>query len=111
MPKASPTASICLVLTTFPDESSAAAAVRQLVEERLAACGTILPQARSIYRWNQCVEDTQETVVLFKTSRRVLPQFQSRLPGLHPYETPEILIWEPTEVSASYAAWVLESLI
>jgi periplasmic divalent cation tolerance protein len=69
-----------------------------------------LPQARSIYRWNGQIEDTRETVVLFKTSRRVLPQFQSRLLGLHPYETPEILIWEPTEASASYAAWVFEAL-
>jgi periplasmic divalent cation tolerance protein len=110
MPQTPSTETLCVVLTTFADESSAAKVVRQLVEERLAACGTILPQARSIYRWNGQIEDGRETVVLFKTGRKAFPLFQKRLIELHPYETPEILSFEPTNFSASYAAWVLDSL-
>ncbi|MEX1118393.1 MAG: divalent-cation tolerance protein CutA [Terrimicrobiaceae bacterium] len=101
---------LCLVLTTFAEESSAAKVVRQLVEERLAACGTLLPQARSIYRWKDQIEDTRETVVLFKTTSHIFHEFQSRLLYLHPYETPEILAWEPSASQSSYAAWVMESV-
>lgn len=110
MPEAPSTNKICLVLTTFADETSAEQVVRQLVEERLAACGTILPQARSIYRWKDQIEDTRETVVLFKTASSISSELKARLLTLHPYETPEILIWEPSESGSAYAAWVMESV-
>ena len=42
---------ILFVVTTLPDESTAAQIVHRLVEKKLAACGTIIPGARSIYRW------------------------------------------------------------
>ena len=42
---------IRLIFTTFANAEDAAKAVRTLVEENVAACGTILPGARSIYRW------------------------------------------------------------
>ena len=57
---------IQFVITTLPDESSAAAIVHELVEKKLAACGTIIPSARSIYRWKDSIEDTSEVIVLFK---------------------------------------------
>lgn len=40
-----------LVFSAFATEEDAARAVRALVAERLAACGTLLPGARSPYRW------------------------------------------------------------
>ncbi len=110
MPEVPSTNTISLVLTTFADEASAAKVVRQLVEERLAACGTILPKSRSIYRWKEQIEDAQETVVLFKTTSNMSTELQTRLLSLHPYETPEILMWEPSGTSSAYAAWVMESV-
>ncbi len=38
-----------IVLATFGSEEDAARVVRILVEEKLAACGTMIPGARSIY--------------------------------------------------------------
>jgi len=40
---------IRVAFSTFPDEAVASGAVRTLVCEGLAACGTIVPGARSIY--------------------------------------------------------------
>jgi periplasmic divalent cation tolerance protein len=59
---------IRLVLTTFANAEDAAKAVRTLVDEKIIACGTILPGARSIYRWKDAVEDAGEAVVSLKTS-------------------------------------------
>lgn len=67
---------IQFVVTTLPDETSAAAIVHELVEKKFAACGTLLPAARSIYRWRDSIEDTSEVVVIFKipaTSFSVFP--------------------------------------
>ncbi len=97
---------IRLVLTTFANSEDAATAVRKLVEEKLAACGTIVPGARSIYLWKGGMEDTAEAVVFFKTTTEKLPALEVRLRELHPYETPEIIALEPTGVSTAYAAWV-----
>jgi periplasmic divalent cation tolerance protein len=99
-----------LVLTTFPDADAAAGAVRTLVSEKLAACGTILPGARSIYAWEGKIEDATEVVVLLKTTPKLYAKLEKRLTKLHPYEVPEVVAWEPGAVAAPYAAW-LESCV
>jgi periplasmic divalent cation tolerance protein len=98
---------IRLVFTTFANAEDAAKAARTLVEERLAACGTILAGARSIYRWRDAIEDTGESLVLLKTSVQSFPDLERRLRAIHPYETPEIVALDPDAVSTDYAAWVI----
>ena len=101
---------IHVVLTTFANADDAAKAVRTLVDEQIIACGTILPGARSIYRWKDAIEDTEESVVLLKTSAERFPALEERLRAIHPYETPEIIALDPTAVSKDYADWVLGSV-
>ncbi|MFZ4598627.1 MAG: divalent-cation tolerance protein CutA [Terrimicrobiaceae bacterium] len=93
-----------VVLTTFADEDTAVTAVRILVNEQLAACGTIVPGARSIYAWQGRIEESAEFVVLFKTSRA--GELAARLSAIHPYETPEILTFEADSFSDNYDRWV-----
>jgi periplasmic divalent cation tolerance protein len=84
--------------------------VRTLVDEQIIACGTILSGARSIYRWKDAIEDTEESVVLLKTSVERFPALEERLRAIHPYETPEIIALDPTAVSKDYADWVIGSV-
>jgi periplasmic divalent cation tolerance protein len=98
---------IRLVLTTFANAEDAAKAVRILVDEQIIACGTILPGARSIYRWKAAIEDSEEAVVLLKTSAERFPGLEERLRAIHPYETPEIVALDPAAVSKDYAEWVI----
>lgn len=95
------------VITTFASEDDAARVIRALIEEKLAACGTMLPGARSIYVWQGKVEDSMEVLAVLKTTRPA--ELASRLAELHPYETPEILVFSPENVSGAYAKWVAES--
>lgn len=80
-----------MVFTTFASEEDAARVVRTLVEERLIACGNLLPRARSLYRWQGEVADQSEVVVLMKTRKQDWTALLSRLHELHPYETPECI--------------------
>jgi periplasmic divalent cation tolerance protein len=100
---------IQFVVTTLPDETSAAAIVHELVEKKFAACGTLLPAARSIYRWKDSIEDTCEVVVIFKIPATHFSVFSSALQSLHPYENPEIVAFDPAEASAIYSTWILDS--
>ena len=78
-----------IVFTAFADEETAASVTRRLVEERLIACGNLIPGARSLYRWQGEIADTREVVVIMKTRKQDWTAFMSRLHELHPYETPE----------------------
>lgn len=101
---------LLLVLTTFANEDDAARAVRTLVGERLAACGNVLPGARSIYRWKGAVADEREALVLLKARNEDWTALLSRLVELHPYETPECLAVRIAAGSPKYLAWLEESL-
>lgn len=97
-----------LVLSTCPDEASADAIALALVEERLAACVTRVPGARSTYRWQGRIEHATEVQLLIKTRVTVYGALIRRLTELHPYELPEILVVEPRDVSEPYQRWVNE---
>src|SRR6266566_4610279 len=84
----SPTA--LLVLTTLASEQDARALVTALVADRLVACGTLLPGARSIYRWAGKVTEETEVVVLLKTDARKWDALAAAVRGKPPYGGPEL---------------------
>lgn len=98
---------VLLVLSTAPDEESARRIAAALVEERLAACVSVLAPCSSVYRWQGAVETAEERPLLIKTATDRYPALQARLRELHPYELPEILCWRPDGGLAEYAAWVI----
>ncbi len=99
-----------LVLTTFASEDDAARVVRALVEERLAACGNLLPGARSLYRWEGRIADEREVMALLKTRKQDWPALMSRLHELHPYDTPECLAVRVAAGAPKYMAWLEAAL-
>ena len=99
-----------VVLTSFASEEDAARVVRALVEERLIACGNILPGARSLYRWQGALADEREALVLMKTRKQDWAALLSRLHELHPYETPECLALRVAAGAPRYMAWLEEAL-
>jgi periplasmic divalent cation tolerance protein len=101
---------VLLVFCTLPDADTAAAATKTLVGEKLAACGTILPGARSIYEWEGKMEDASEVLVLFKTAGPAYAKLEKRLLKLHPYDMPEIVAIEAGATSKAYAAWVASAV-
>jgi periplasmic divalent cation tolerance protein len=94
-----------VALTTFADEESAVGCVRRIVGDGLAVCATLLPHARSIYRWKGVLEDSTETVVIFKVVSERMEAFREALLAAHPYETPELIVGVPSWVAPDYMAW------
>ena len=111
MPEAtSPARPIRLVLTTTANPEEAARLGRALVEERLAACATLIPAVQSIYRWQGEIESAAETLLLLKTGPEQLAALEARLDELHSYETPEFLVLGVEAASQPYLEWLQESL-
>jgi periplasmic divalent cation tolerance protein len=97
-----------VVLTTVSSTEEATALVKALLERRLIACGTMLPGARSMYRWNGKVADEQEIVVLLKTRAARLEALEVAFGELHPYKVPELLALPVQAGLSRYLAWIDE---
>jgi periplasmic divalent cation tolerance protein len=82
-----------------------------LVEERLAACGTLLPGATSIYRWQGAVEEAQEVQIILKTTTENVTKLIARVTEIHPYEVPEIICLQVADGLPAYLAWIDSSTI
>jgi periplasmic divalent cation tolerance protein len=101
---------IRIILTTFATEACASAVVRALLEERLIACGNMIPDVRSLYRWKGSIEESAEIQVFLKTDQSHASLCMQRLEELHPYDAPEILLLDPVAASAPYSAWLRDAL-
>ena len=98
-----------IAFCTFPDAEAARKIVKELVELRLAACGNILPQIHSIYRWQGKVESADEVLAIFKLDATRYAEFESKIRSLHPYDVPEIISCQIDNGFPGYLRWVAES--
>lgn len=99
-----------LVLVTAPDVTVARRLAQKAVEEKLAACASFVPKLESIYWWKGKIERSAEVLILFKTPRRLLAQFEALILSNHPYDTPEILAVEFSKGTPKYLSWLAESV-
>jgi periplasmic divalent cation tolerance protein len=97
---------VLVVICTFPDHEIAWEISRAAVEDGLAACASLTPEAKSIYRWKGQIETAQETVVTFKTTKGQFEALRQFVVKDHPYEVPEVVAWPVSEGSPEYLAWV-----
>ena len=99
-----------LVLTNVPDADTATMIGRQLVENRLAACVNCLPQIRSIYRWQDAVEEASEVTLLIKTVPQRCADVEATIAKLHPYEVPEIIALAIDRGLPAYLKWIAQEI-
>ncbi|MCT2401270.1 divalent-cation tolerance protein CutA [Novosphingobium mangrovi (ex Huang et al. 2023)] len=95
-----------LVWCPFPDEDTAIAAIHALLDERLIACGNVLPGMTSVFIWNGTRDTTRETGALLKTNADLLDRAVLRLAELHPYEEPAVLGWRCDTGAPGTLAWL-----
>jgi periplasmic divalent cation tolerance protein len=105
-----PAPPVRIVLTTCASPGEASRLARTLVEERLAACATLIPSVQSIYHWQGEIELSTETLLLLKTAPEKLVALETRLHQLHSYQTPEFLVLGVEGVSDPYLEWLQSAL-
>lgn len=99
-----------IVLVTGPDEATLTSIAERVVTEGLAACVNVVPHVRSVYRWNNAVEKTQEALGILKTTRSAVADLQRRVLDLHPYDIPEFIVLRVESGSPAYLDWVADSI-
>ena len=98
-----------VVLSTAPDLGSAQKIARGLVENKLAACVSVLPGFSSTYRWKKKIEKAREVLLIIKTSKDRWKAAQKYVLSRHPYEVPELLVLPVVAGSKKYLDWMKDS--
>jgi len=98
---------VCEVVITGPSQEWVASFTRQLVDDRLVACGHIINEIRSIYRWEGSVHDETEARVALHTRRSLVPAIVDRANRDHPYDVPCVIALPIVEGNPAYVDWVL----
>jgi periplasmic divalent cation tolerance protein len=86
-------------------EEEAAALARELLSERLIACGNIYP-SRSLYIWDGALADDTEYVLFAKTTIFRAATAALRIEELHSYEVPCVVTLAPAAANLAYSRWV-----
>jgi periplasmic divalent cation tolerance protein len=95
-----------LVLNTCPGSITAKKIANDLVADQLAACVQVIPGIQSFFRWVGRVENSEEHLLLIKTTAARYPDVENRIRTLHPYELPEIVVVPISNGLASYLSWI-----
>ena len=80
----------------------------QLVDQRLAACVSLMPGVTSVYAWEGRRETAEELQLLIKTRAECYPALERKLLELHPYELPEIVAVPIEKGLTAYVEWVAQ---
>lgn len=99
-----------VVLSACANREEAEKIAASLVEKRLAACVNVFNGAHSVYRWRGQLERAEETMLLIKSRRELLPQVQAEISRLHSYEVPEALALQVVDGMESYLEWMEREL-
>ncbi len=97
-----------IIVSAFPSKQSVIGIANKLVKKRLAACVNITPIS-SIYTWKGKIENQNEYLALFKTTKKNQSVLKKELKKLHPYDVPEIAEINVESINQPYMKWLVGS--
>lgn len=96
------------IFWTCRDRAEAREVIRGLLEKRLAACATLIPNVESMYLWKGRVEEGVEVKVILKTKKALFEDARDYILKNSSYEIPEICEVEVGRANPLYLQWILE---
>ncbi len=95
-----------VVLVTASTQAEALLIGRRLVEKKLAACATVVPNVISIFEWEGKVSEASECFMVLKSHADAYGALEAEVKAHHSYAVPEILALPVVQGSSKYLAWV-----
>jgi len=99
---------IKFIYVTAPNIDEASNIGRALVDERLVACVNIIEGVRSIYRWEDKIEDEKEVVLIMKTTENNVDAVTNKIKSMHSYDCPCVVALEISGGNQSFLQWVAD---
>jgi periplasmic divalent cation tolerance protein len=93
-------------MVTSNSEHEAEKIAKKLVENKLAACVSIIPKMRSIYIWDDKIQDDEELLMIIKSRTELFDKIKDTIKGIHSYTVPEIISLPITHALEEYLSWI-----
>ena len=95
-----------VTISTVPSPETGRQIAHALIESRIAACVNIVPGLQSIYHWQGKIEESEESLLIIKTTGEVLKQLTEKILEMHPYDCPEVLSFDIRTGNPAYLDWI-----
>lgn len=99
-----------LVLLTASSRKEADQIAQALVEKRLAACVSIIPEVSSRYWWKGRMEYDRELMLVAKTWQSRYKALEKTVIAMHSYDVPEIVAIPVTAGNPDYLSWMKDAI-
>ena len=97
-----------IIVSTFPSKQTVMGIANKLVKKKLVACVN-MTKISSVYTWKGEVQNQNEYLAFFKTTKKNQSTLKKELKKLHPYDVPEIAEINVESVNQPYMKWLVDS--
>jgi periplasmic divalent cation tolerance protein len=97
---------LLIALCSAPDDQVADRLIAEILDARLAACVTRIPNVQSHYWWKNQKESALEVLLVLKTTEDRGDALKRHVLSHHPYQTPELIFLKVSDALEAYSAWV-----
>lgn len=98
---------VIVVLVTCPVDKTEQLA-KLVLSKRLAACINIINPIKSLYWWEGKIEDSEENLLIIKTTKDKYDLLKQVVEQNHPYTIAEIVALAAEKINQSYYSWLIK---
>ncbi|MCI5053038.1 MAG: divalent-cation tolerance protein CutA [Simkaniaceae bacterium] len=95
---------------TCAQEKEANAIIHELLEKKLIACASVIPNVTSHYWWEGKIESSSEVKVILKSRKEHFDAIDALIHKRGSYDVAELCAITPTEVSENYLQWLKRNI-
>lgn len=99
-----------LLFSTASTPQEAAKIAKILIQQKLAACVSIVPGLTSYFRWQKRLDRAKECLLVIKTQKRQFKRVEAAIRKAHSYSVPEIIGFPISRGSKPYLDWLEKSV-
>ena len=99
-----------VIFITCANKQEAEKIAAGLISAKLAACVNIVPGIKSLFWWENKIDQAQELLLIIKSKKTKLSGIIKKVKSLHSYSTPEIIALPIVAGNKDYLKWITDSL-
>jgi periplasmic divalent cation tolerance protein len=99
---------VVFLYVTCSSEEEAKKIGKALLEERLCACINIYSKVKSMYWWEEKIEESEEAILIVKTKDSLSKEAESKILKLHSYSCPCVAKIKIEKTNECFFNWLLK---
>ena len=101
--------SCIVVFVTAKDATEAQKISEKLLNEKCAACISVIEGVRSLFWWEGKVDRADEVFMIIKSQKKLFPKIIKAVKSVHSYSVPEIIALPIIDGQKDYLKWIKET--